>query len=195
MKKKLRQYFLQKRDSIPPEIKRVKEAAIEKRLFNLREFKEAKSILFYVSFGSEVNTRNCLEDVIAMKKRLILPRVDTRHRILRLFEIEDLSELSPGYMGILEPPARPDREVDLKDIDLIIIPGTGFDLKGHRLGYGGGYYDRLLSYESRQLSRLNKHIITIALAFEEQISEKIPAESHDIKVDKIITDRRIIRCT
>lgn len=195
MKTKLREYFIKKRDAIPPEIKRVKEAAIEKKLFNLREFKEAKSILFYVSFRSEVNTRNCLEDVIAMKKRLILPRVDTRHRILRLFEVKDLSELSPGYMGILEPPIKEDREVSLKDIDLVIIPGTGFDLNGYRLGYGGGYYDRLLSYESRQLARLDKHIPTIALAFEEQIGEKIPAEPHDIKVDKIITEKRIIKCT
>jgi len=195
MKKRLREYFIKKRDTIPPEIKRVKEAAIEKKLFSLREFKEAKSILFYVSFRSEVNTRNCLEDVITMKKRLILPRVDARHRILRLFEVKDLSELSPGYMGILEPPARPNREVSLKDIDLVVIPGVGFDLKGYRLGYGGGYYDRLLGYESRQLARLDKHITTIALAFEEQIGEKIPAEPHDIKVDKIITEKRIIRCT
>lgn len=194
MKRKLRKHFLKKRDAIHPEQKRLKEAAIEKRLFALKEFKKAKSILLYVSFRSEVNTINCLEDVITLGKRLILPKVDSRHRVLRLFEVKNISELSPGYMGIPEPEIRENREVNLSSIDLVIIPGTGFDTKGNRLGYGGGYYDRLLSYESKQLAKIKKHIMTIALAFEEQIGEKIPAEPHDIKVDMIVTDKRVIYC-
>ena len=195
MKKKLRKLFIKKRDAIHPEQKRLKEAAIEKRLFALKEFRKAGSILFYVSFRSEVNTMNCLEDAITLGKRLILPHVDTKHRRLRLFQVEDISELAPGYMGIPEPKIRREREVSLGDIELVIIPGTGFDIKGSRLGYGGGYYDRLLSYESKQLAKADHHIMTVALAFEEQIGEKIPAELHDIQVDMIVTDKRVIRCT
>ena len=93
-----------------------------------------------------------------------------------------------------EPAVEESRRVTLRDIDLVVIPGTGFDVKGNRLGYGGGYYDRLLSYEATQMSRA-EHIPTVALAFEEQIGDEIPAEPHDIKVDIIITDKRIIRCT
>jgi 5-formyltetrahydrofolate cyclo-ligase len=126
-------------------------------------------------------------------KRLILPVVDTRHNVLKLYDVKDTSELAPGYMGIPEPNIRENRRVTIKDIDLVVIPGTGFDAKGNRLGYGGGYYDRLLSYESKQLAEI-EHIPTIALAFEEQIGEDIPAEPHDITVDMIITDERLIDC-
>jgi 5-formyltetrahydrofolate cyclo-ligase len=97
-------------------------------------------------------------------------------------------------MGIPEPDIRENRRATIKDIDLVVIPGTGFDIKGNRLGYGGGYYDRLLSYESKQLAEV-EHITTIALAFEEQIGDEIPAEPHDIQVDMIITDKQLIRCT
>ena len=195
MKKQIRKHFIQRRDAIPPEKKRQKEAAIEKKLFTLNKFKKAGTILLYVSFRSEVNTMNYLEDVISLGKILVLPRVDPRHRTLRLFEVKSVEELSPGYMGILEPTIRKTGEVFLSDIDLVIIPGTGFDLTGSRIGYGGGYYDRLLSYESKQLVKIKRHIPTIALAFEEQIGENIPAEPHDIKVDMIVTDKRLIRCS
>lgn len=194
MKNKIRKTLLKQRDAITPEQKVLKESAIEERLLCLDAFKQAKSILMYVSFRSEVDTRSYLNDVIKLHKKLVLPTVDSKHGKLNLYEVRDISELEPGYMGILEPRERAGMSVSLKDIDLVIIPGTGFDRDGNRLGYGGGYYDRLLSYESKQLSRANKHITTIALAFEEQIGEDIPAETHDIKVDMIVTDHRLIKC-
>lgn len=194
MKKRLRAELLKKRDFIPPEQKVLKEAEIKKSLFALDAFKKANSLLLYVSFRSEADTTGYLDDVIKLGKKLILPVVDSRHRELKLYEIRDTSELVPGYMGIYEPGVGEDRRADLKDIDLVIIPGVGFDIKGNRLGYGGGCYDRLLSFESGRLAKADHHIMTIALAFEEQISEEIPTESHDIKVDIIITDKRLIHC-
>ena len=193
MKKRLREKLLKKRDSIPLELKVLKETAIEKRLFELEVFKKSKSILMYVSFRSEVDTRNYLDNMLRSGKKLILPVVDARHNVLKLYELKDTSELAPGYMGIPEPNIRENRRVTIKDIDLVVIPGTGFDTKGNRLGYGGGYYDRLLSFESKQLAKV-EHIPTIALAFEEQLGEDIPAEPHDITVDMIITDERLIDC-
>lgn len=195
MKKRLREKLLRRRNTIPSALKVRKEASIEKRLFDLDEFKKAKSVLLYVSFRSEVDTTRYLQDIIKLGKKLILPVVDSRHKVLKLYEVKDTSELEPGYMGIPEPGIKESRRCALKDIDLVVIPGTGFDLKGNRLGYGGGYYDRLLSYESKQLARVENHIPTIALAFEEQIGEEIPAEPHDIKVDMIITDKRLISCS
>lgn len=191
MKKKIRARLLRKRDSIPPQLKVQKEAAIEKRLFALEEFRKAKSLLAYVSFRSEVDTTRFLQDVINSGKKLVLPVVDSRHKALRLYEIKETSELEYGYMGILEPGVREDREVALSDIDLVIIPGAGFDLKGNRLGYGGGYYDKLLSLATNPQSPTP---LLVALAFEEQIIEEIPSEPHDIKMDMIITDTRLIRC-
>ncbi len=195
MKKRLREKLLKRRDSIPPDQKALKNAAIEKKLFELDEFQKADILLMYVSFRSEVDTRTCLNDVLSMGKRLILPVVDTRHSALKLYEVKSPSELTPGYMGIPEPDIRENRKVSIADVDLVIIPGTGFDIEGNRLGYGGGYYDRLLGYESRQLANAENHILTVALAFEEQIEDEIPAEPHDIKVDIIITDKRVVRCT
>ncbi|NCO84597.1 MAG: 5-formyltetrahydrofolate cyclo-ligase, partial [Nitrospirae bacterium] len=92
-----------------------------------------------------------------------------------------------GYMGILEPSASKERLTGLDDMDLIIIPGAAFDASGNRLGYGAGFYDRLLT-------GMKKIIPVIAPAYEEQIVEKIPSEPHDVKVSKIVTDKRVIEC-
>lgn len=187
MKQELRKTLLDRRDSIPPDKKLQKETAVRERLSALEAFKKAKCVLVYASFRSEVDTLKYLNDIAAAGKKLVLPLVAKEHKALRLYEVKDRSELVPGYMGIPEPGITEGREVELKDIDIVIIPGTGFDIQGNRLGYGGGYYDRLLG-------NAEKHILTIALAFEEQITEHIPAEQHDIKMDIIITDKRVIYC-
>jgi len=90
-------------------------------------------------------------------------------------------------MDIPEPPVREGR-MSINDVDLVIIPGAGFDISGSRIGYGGGYYDRLLA-------GLQKAVLVIAPAYEEQGLDAIPSEPHDIKVQMIVTDNRLIRCT
>lgn len=194
MKKSLRALLLAKRDSIAVEDKKAKDSAIRKRLFSLEYFKEAKTILFYASFRSEAETIKAIQNTLKLKKRVALPVVDTEHKQLKLYEVHDISELSTGYMGIPEPVAVRALNMSLNEIDIEIIPGIGFDLKGNRLGYGAGYYDKLLSHKSKRLSKTKGRITTIALAFEEQIAEKIPSEPHDIRVDLIVTDKRLIRC-
>jgi 5-formyltetrahydrofolate cyclo-ligase len=88
-------------------------------------------------------------------------------------------------MGIPEPRLGQDRLVTLNEVDLVVAPGTAFDRTGKRLGYGGGYYDKLLS---------DKHNIpVIALAYSEQILDMIPAEDYDVKVDIIVTEHEVIR--
>jgi len=193
LKKRIRDKLLKRRDAIPPEAKNTKEIAIEKRLISLDVFQAAQCILMYVSFRSEVATRRLLDDIIKSGKKLVLPVVDASHKVLTLYEVKDTAHLRPGFMGIPEPGIDVNRKVTLDEIDLVVIPGTGFDPQGNRIGYGGGYYDRLLSLESKQLAKV-EHITTVALAFEEQIGEEIPAEPHDIKVDMIITDNRLIQC-
>lgn len=194
MKKSLRKSLLAKRDSIAVKDKQAKDSAIRKRLFSLEYLKEAKTILFYASFRSEADTIKAIQNALKLKKRVALPVVDTEHKQLKLYEVHDISELSSGYMGIPEPVAVRALNMGLNEIDIEIIPGIGFDLKGNRLGYGAGYYDKLLSHKSKRLSKTKGRITTIALAFEEQIAEKIPSEPHDIRVDLIVTDKRLIRC-
>ena len=167
-----------------------KEAAIAKRLFAIDYFQKAKDVLMYASFRSEVDTTGLIDEIIRSGKRLILPLVDSRRKALNLYEVKDPSELIRGYMGIPEPGITKDRATTMNEIDLIVIPGAGFDIKGNRIGYGGGYYDRLLSQGSGGLN----HVMSVALAFEEQIVEEIPAEPHDVRVDIIITESRLIKC-
>lgn len=188
MKKLLRKKVLEKRDSIPPSERKTKDVLIRHRFFNLQEFKTAKAILFYASFRTEVNTINIIEESLMMGKTVLVPKVDKERHRLRLYEIKNLKELSPGYMGIPEP-SLPDRRLrEIHNVDLIIIPGAGFDYSGNRLGYGAGYYDILLS-------DIKKKVPFVALAYKEQLIDSIPSEMHDIKVDIIVTDEQVIIVT
>ncbi|MBI5075302.1 MAG: 5-formyltetrahydrofolate cyclo-ligase [Nitrospirae bacterium] len=202
-KTSLRKEILAKRDSIPPAAKKTKDRAIEERLFLLPEFITAKTIFFFASFRSEVDTFGMLGRALDERKRIVLPRVEGQG--LGLYEIKSLDELAPGYMKIPEPKphfanSRPDgadkggqggfydmRRVSINDVDAVIVPGAAFDETGNRIGYGGGFYDRLLA-------ELQKPVPVIAPTYEEQVIEAVPTDSHDRKVNIIITDRREIRC-
>jgi 5-formyltetrahydrofolate cyclo-ligase len=185
-KETLRREVLKKRDSLPPEIKAKKDAAIRKRLFALPEFIEVKTLLLYASFRSEVDTRKILDGSLSEGKRIMLPKVDKENRRLVLYEIAGLPELFPGFMGIPEPLGTEGRMRSIDMADLVILPGAAFDSGGNRLGYGAGYYDILLSERTKKTP-------LVALAYEEQIVDYVPAEKHDVKIDMIITDQRLIR--
>jgi 5-formyltetrahydrofolate cyclo-ligase len=186
-KASLRQALLEKRDAIPPEVRRVKDRLIRERLLSLGEIKNVQTIFIFASFRSEIDTSGIIESVLGEGKRIVLPVVDREQHRLLLYEIKNLDELTPGYMGIPEPSVRSDeRLLSINDIDAVVIPGAGFDPAGNRIGYGGGYYDILLS-------GLQRRIPVIAPAFEEQLVDSVPSEPHDVRVDLIVTDRRIIR--
>lgn len=185
-KKKLRRKMLEKRDSLSPSERSRKDALIRRMLFNMPEFKEAKTVFFYASFRTESETINMIRKTLKMGKRVVVPKVDKERRRLRLFEIKGITELSPGYVGIPEPSLSDERLMDINDIDIVIIPGVVFDYSGSRIGYGGGYYDRLLS-------KMWKKLPFIALAYKEQLVDLIPSEVHDVKVDIIVTDEGVLR--
>jgi 5-formyltetrahydrofolate cyclo-ligase len=186
-KNEVRKELLRKRDRIPPEVRKVKNRLIRERLLSLDEFKNASVIFFFASFRTEVDTTELIKTSLSAEKRVVLPKVEKDRQELLLYEIRDFGELSPGYMDIPEPPVR-ERRMSINDVDLVIIPGAGFDISGSRIGYGGGYYDRLLA-------GLQKTVPVIAPAFEEQVVDALPSEPHDIRVQMIVTDSRLIRCT
>jgi len=186
MKKIIRREILKKRDGMSADIKAEKDSRIKGRFFFLPEFIAAEKIFFYASFRSEVETLSMIEESLKMGKRIVLPKVNKKTHRLILYEIKDVSELSPGYMGIPEPSLSDDRLVNLDDIDLVVIPGAAFDYSCNRLGYGAGYYDIVLSERKKKMP-------VVALAYEEQIVGSIPSEMHDVKVDMIVTDKRVIK--
>ncbi len=186
-KDSLRKELLKKRDDIPPEVRKCKDALILGQLSSLDEIKQAETVLLFASFRSEADTRGLTTRLLGEGKRAVFPKVDSESRGLLLYEVKGLEELKAGYMGIPEPSLiSGDRTVDINGVDVVIIPGAGFDSEGNRIGYGGGYYDRLLS-------SLTRDIPVVAPAYEEQVVESVPSEPHDIKVDIIVTERRVIR--
>lgn len=180
MKTSLRKKAVDSRDNLPPDVRGAKSREIEERLCSLPDFRAAGVIMFFASFRSEVETGPMIRRALLAGKRVILPKV--KGRDLALFEIKDIDrDVSPGAWGIPEPvESRPAR---LTDIDLIITPGAAFDERGNRLGYGAGFYDRILSAFSGT---------TIALAFEAQIVPEVPVDKHDVPVEKIVTEKRVI---
>lgn len=185
-KKTIREDILRKRDSIDPEIRLKKDNMIMDKVLSSPDFEKANTILYFASFRSEVATLPHIEEALKRGKRIVLPKVDNIERRLILYEILDTKEIKPGFMGIPEPEAVPERQRDINDVDLVIMPGVAFDPDGNRLGYGAGYYDKLLA-------GLRRDIPLIAIAYEEQIVNALPSEDHDVRVNKIVTDKRVIQ--
>lgn len=186
----IRQATLKKRDSLDIQARIAKDLLIKQKLFSLPAFQKAAVVFYFASFRSEVNTLGQIKEALALNKRVILPRVaklDNKTKGLKLYEIKDMADVSPGCMGILEPNTAEDRQRNINDVDFVVMPGVAFDSSCSRLGYGAGYYDKLLS-------GLKKQIPLVALAYEEQIVEAVPVEAHDVKIHRIITDKRTISC-
>jgi 5-formyltetrahydrofolate cyclo-ligase len=184
-KKEIRKKILLLRDSIDESLRQMKDKKIFDRLINLPEFIAANKILLYASFKSEVSTADLLKYCIKLNKTIVFPKVDKINNFLVLYKINSINNLKKGYMGIPEPEVSEEYKVNVNDLDLIIVPGVAFDEKCNRLGYGKGFYDKLLK-------GIDKTII--GLAYEEQIVQSLIVEKHDIRINKIVTDKRIIEC-
>jgi 5-formyltetrahydrofolate cyclo-ligase len=127
-----------------------------------------------------------IKESLEIKKQVVVPKTDRNKRTILCSALTKWDDLSAGAYKILEPKQECLNEVSPESIDLIIIPGIAFDYHGNRIGHGMGYYDRLLK------KKINAH--RLGLAFELQIVENIPTELHDVKVEKIVTEERIITC-
>jgi len=182
MKEKLRKQIKEKRGRQSKEENRKKSKEIKERLFNLKEYRIARTVLFYVSYDGEVFTHDIIKEALD-DKRVVVPISDKEDCSLNLSILENWNDLEEGSYGILEPRKDCIKEISIDEIDLIIVPGVAFDLNGNRLGHGKGYYDRLLE---------KTNAISIGLAFEFQIVKNIPTEINDKPVDLIITENRII---
>ncbi|NND98730.1 MAG: 5-formyltetrahydrofolate cyclo-ligase [Pirellulaceae bacterium] len=159
---------------------------ITDRVMQQSEYVQAKCVMWYVDVRDEARTRHALPDCVASDKKIVVPYcVDGE---LQLFHLESMEELEIGMYKILEPRADlrdvADKQVDVKDLDLILVPGVGFDSKGGRTGHGKGYYDKCLE-NARPETPL------IALAFECQMFDEIPMQDHDIYMDKVVTEDRV----
>src|SRR5215813_767171 len=185
-KRAMRDRILMERDALPLEVREQAGRTIVATLAARSDFRAATTVLLSLSFRSEYDTRPLSEAAFASGKIVSASRVNTDSRMLEAYVITDLTpDVAPGFRGIPEPLAHC-AAVALDAIDWVLVPGVAFDLHGHRIGYGGGYYDRLLPL-------LRKDARRVAGAFELQVVERVPAATHDLRIDALVTERRTLK--
>ncbi|WFA09141.1 5-formyltetrahydrofolate cyclo-ligase [Tissierella sp. Yu-01] len=187
-KKILRRNILSKRAALGKDGNISLSKKIINKLIDTEYYKNANTIMCYISFGSEINTHEFIRNCIKDGKRIVVPVTFHEPREMKPSQILSFDELEPGYFNILTPKKEFIRYIDPKEIDLIIVPGAVFDRKGYRIGFGGGYYDRFLA------DKINDKSTKISVAFHLQIIDQVPKEEHDVPVDIIITEKEIINC-
>lgn len=160
---------------------------IVSNLYQLNCFKSSQKIMLFASFRSEVNTYELIKDLLCKKQCIALPLSDVKKKQLIIYKINTWEDLHTGAYGILEPNPKRCTKISPKDLDVVIVPGSVFDRRGARYGYGGGYYDKFLSSAPQALR--------IALAFSIQVQDYIPILPHDQLMDIIVTENEILRFT
>ena len=159
---------------------------ITEKLLSLDCIKEAKNIMLYLDFNNEVKTDELINKLISLRKIVSSPITLKEERILIPCQITDLQNgIKIGTYGIREPKQVKALEVDVKNLDVVIVPAVAYDKDCYRLGYGGGFYDRFLN-------RLRDDAITIGIAFDLQIFDSVPKEDHDAQLNYIITETQIL---
>lgn len=166
-----------------------KSECIAERLNQLEHINSARSIMCYVSFGNEVYTHDLIKKWICDGKQVSVPCVVNNvkeSKYMHAVKINSFDELKvAGKYGILEPPLLDCNIINPKMLDVVIVPGCAFDINKNRMGFGAGYYDRFLSNVSSECKK-------IGICFDFQILDKIPFEEHDVPLDLVVTEKRII---
>jgi len=186
----IRKQLLALREQLPADMRATHSAAINDRLLQLPEYRQAGIVLGYMNFGAEFASELWVRRVLAEGKKLALPRVNHHTNQLDLYLVEDPGDqLAAGLWGIREPIVeRCEQLVRLNEVEFALLPGVAFTRDGARLGYGRGFYDKLLA-------RMPIRPALVAAAFELQIVQQIPQEPTDVKVEWIITERETIACS
>lgn len=188
-KKEIRANALLRRDTLTEEERIRYSTRIREKLTGSRIYEEAGRILVFVSFGSEVDTLQLLEDAWKKRKEVYCPRVEGEE--LCFYRVYSIQDLEPGYRGILEPVAglKPYVQKGAEPV-LLLMPGTVFDRNRNRIGYGKGFYDRFLDRCGKCVE--GKRFVTVGLAYSVQIVGDVPYEEHDYKPDYVITETEVL---
>ena len=187
MKKEFRKNVILDRKNKDSEFISKKSAIITEKLLSLDCIKESNNIMLYLDFNNEVKTDELINKLISLRKIVSSPITLKEERKLIPSQITNLQNgIKIGAYGIREPKKDISLEVNIKDIDVVIVPAVAYDKDCYRLGYGGGFYDRFLS-------KLRHDTITIGIAFDLQIFDSVPKEEHDAQLDYIITETQILK--
>lgn len=176
---------LRRRDAIPPSRREEYSRTILNNILSMDVYRRSQTVMAYSSFGSEVDTLPLLFAVLEYGKTLLLPKVNRDAGSLDVYHVKNIErDLRAGVWGILEPISEICACRSPSEQELILVPGAAFDRHGGRIGYGRGYYDKLLA-ACRDVNHLPQ---TIAAAFEVQVVEAVPMEPHDVRIDMLVTE-------
>src|SRR4030042_4967635 len=181
-KQSLREHFIKLRGNLTSYSVSQKSKDICQKLLNLTEIKSKKIFSCYLSINNEVETKLIIDILKRRKTKNFLPTYIDKKNEYFFCEFTSWQNLKKGPFDILQPTKT--KIADPSLIDIAIIPGLAFSKSGVRLGYGKGVFDKLLS---------NSNALIIALAYDFQIIDKIPREKHDLIVDIIVTEKRVIK--
>lgn len=173
-KKELRARIRQQKKAMPPEEIEEKSRILGEKFRACQAYKDAKTIYGYLPYNQEVRTVPILTQALLDGKQVAVPKVYGDE--MKFILLPDLTRVSKGYAGIPEP--IDDGPIAADETALVLMPGLVFDPQGHRIGYGGGFYDKFLSREP--------HHPTVALCYDFQVMERLETEEFDIPVDLVL---------
>lgn len=184
-KKEIRQQIQRILKGIPFEQYKSDSYAIAMKVLLAPSIIEGKTIAVTISNYPEVDTIALIEALWSLGKRVAVPKCNPKTKEMDFYIIEGFYELETVYMHLREPIPAVTEYVDPASIDVMIVPGVVFDENGYRVGYGGGFYDRYLVHFNGEL---------VSMVFDEQLQYHVPTKDHDIPVNNIFTQTRIINC-
>ena len=181
--------MLAAREQVPESERARWSRSIAAHIAEMEPYRSASVILAYMNFGAEFESEIQVRQALASGKILLLPKVNTAMRELELYRVEDVDmQLAPGAYGIREPVVERCKQLmKLEEIEFILLPGVAFGRDGARLGYGGGFFDKLLA-------RMAHRPVLVAGAYSMQLVANIPMEANDRRVDWLVTESETIRC-
>ena len=189
-KRELRRRISRLRDALPGEEIEERSRLIARHLYLLPGYRRSRSRLLFASFRSEVRTEALMQETLKRGGRLVLPRVAGWEEPLALHQVCDPErDLALGAFGIPEPIPGHCPELSVYDIDFVLVPGLAFDRQGGRLGWGGGFFDWVLSHRPDLVASQ----AAVAVAFDLQIVDEVPMQPWDVRVPIIVTESGVIR--
>ena len=186
-KAELRVRVLAARDAMTPDARADASARLHARVQALPEWQSAACVLLYLGIRSEYDPRPLAQHLLDRGAQLVLPRIVRSSSTLEIRAVRNLQEdLQPGVWGLQEPDPARCAEVAPEALDLVLVPGVAYDMSGGRMGYGAGYYDRLLADPALRAAR-------VAALFREQLVSAVPREAHDLPVDVLVLPDGMLR--
>lgn len=185
IKKEIRQQLRAKMASVSPAVLHERSIQACSQLARTPEYARSEIVMVFLSLPAEVDTTPLVLQAWRDRKRVLAPKVSWEQRRMLPIQINSLSDdLSESALGIREP--ADGVPIPLANIDMVIVPGIGFDLRGNRLGRGRGFYDRFLAHRDWAG-------VACGLALEEQVLEQVPVSEHDKPIQMLVTDKTVRR--